>query len=308
MQIITSIEELQLKKDSAIAIGKFDGIHLGHQQLLSEIVAKKKDGLQAVVFTFNPSPSVLFSKVKEKELTSLDEKREIFERLGIDVLIEFPLTYETAATSKEVFVEDILVKKLCAKYIVAGTDLSFAKNGEGNSDYLIEKSRELDFEVKIINKIMYAGEIISSTAVRSAIAKGDVEKACNMLGMPYFVQGVVEEGKQIGRTIGFPTVNLIPKEEKLLPTNGVYFTKVVIGDKEYSAITNVGCKPTVTDDKQIFVESYLYDFNDYIYGKKIKVLFLKFMREEKKFNNLDELKTQLQLDLNAGKWLILGKC
>ena len=142
MQIITNMNRLQLNDNSAVAIGKFDGIHLGHQKLLSEIVAKKKEGMKAVVFTFNPSPSVLFSKIKEKELTSIEEKREIFEKLGIDVLIEFPLTYETAATPKEVFVEEFLVKKLRAKFIAAGTDLSFAKNGEGNSAYLIEKSKE----------------------------------------------------------------------------------------------------------------------------------------------------------------------
>ncbi len=301
MQIITSIDKLQLKKDSAIAIGKFDGIHLGHRQLLSEILAKKKEGLQAVVFTFNPSPNVLFSKVKEKELTSLEEKRESFEKLGVDILIEFPLTYETAATPKEVFVEDILVKKLRAKYIVAGTDLSFAKNGEGNSTYLIEKSKKHNFEVKIIDKITYYNEVISSTAVRNAISLGNVKKASGMLGALYKIEGIVTKGKQIGRTIGFPTVNIIPKEDKLLPPNGVYKTKVFIKEKCYDAITNVGCKPTVAKDGKIFIESFLYDFEENIYGEKIVVCFETFIREEKKFESLLELKEQLQRDLEIGR-------
>lgn len=301
MQIITSFDEMNLANASAVAIGKFDGIHLGHRQLLGEIIAKKQEGMKAVVFTFNPSPSALFSKVKEKELTSTEEKRQIFESLGIDILVEFPLTYETAATPKEVFVEEILVKRLNAGFIVAGTDLSFGKNGEGNSDFLIEESRKFNFEVEIIDKISYKGEIISSTLVRKAIAEGDVKKAHFMMGNPYFVQGIVQKGNQLGRTIGFPTVNLVAEEEKLLPPNGVYKTEVIVDGRIFEAITNVGCKPTVTDNEQIFIESYLYNFRENIYGKRIEVHFLEFMRQEQKFDSIEELKKQLQKDIGLGQ-------
>lgn len=301
MQIITSLDNIKLPFPSAVAIGKFDGIHLGHRQLLGEIIAKKQERMQAVVFTFNPSPNVLFSKDVEKELTSLEEKRQLFENLGVDVLVEFPLTYETAATEKEVFVKDILVNKLNAKFIVAGSDLSFGKNGEGNSTFLLEESEKYDFSVKIIDKIAYKGEIISSTLVRKAIADGDVKKARFMLGSPYLVQGVVEKGKQLGRTIGFPTVNISPEKEKLLPPNGVYKTEVIVDGRVYEAITNVGCKPTVTDDGRIFVESYLYNFMENIYGKKIEVYFLEFMRKEQKFSSVEELKKQLQTDMQLGQ-------
>ncbi len=299
MQIITNLDKLRLR-ESAVAIGKFDGIHLGHRQLLSRIIAKKQEGLLAVVFTFNPSPNILFSKVKEKELTSYLEKRMVFEKMGVDVLVEFPLTFESAKTPKEEFVEDILVNKLNAKYIAAGTDLSFAKNGEGNSDFLIEESSKYDFLVEIIDKIAYKDEIISSTLVRQAISDGDVKKAHFMMGSPYFVQGIVEKGNQIGRTIGFPTVNISPKEEKLLPRNGVYKTEVLVDDEIYEAITNVGCKPTVTEDKKIFVESYLYNFRENIYGKHIEVYFIDFMRPEQKFSSIDDLKAQLQKDMRMG--------
>jgi riboflavin kinase/FMN adenylyltransferase len=301
MQIITSLDKIKLEMPSAVAIGKFDGIHLGHRQLLGEIVAKKQEGFQAVVFTFNPSPSVLFSKVREKELTSRDEKRQLFEALGIDVLVEFPLTYETAATPKEVFVEEILVQKLNAKYIVAGTDLSIGKNGEGNSAFLVEKSGQFGFQVEIIDKISYKGEIISSTLVRSAISEGNVKKARFMLGSPYFVQGIVQKGNQIGRTIGFPTVNITAGDDKLLPPNGVYKTEVIVEGRIFEAITNVGCKPTVTDSGQVFIESYLYNFTENIYGKKIEVHFLEFMRKEQKFSNIEELKKQLQKDIGLGQ-------
>ena len=301
MQIITSLDNIKLKIPSAVAIGKFDGIHLGHRQLLGKIIAKKQEGMKAVVFTFNPSPAVLFSGVKEKELTSVEEKRRIFENLGIDILVEFPLTYETAATPKELFVSEILVEKLNAKYIAAGTDLSFGKKGEGNSEFLVQKGKELDFCVDIIDKIAYKGEIISSTLVRKAISEGDVKKAHFMLGSPYFVQGIVVKGNQLGRTIGFPTVNVTAKEDKLLPPNGVYKTEVTLGERVYEAITNVGCKPTVTDSKQIFIESYLYQFSENIYGEEIKVHFLEFMRKEQKFNTIEELKIQLQKDMQLGQ-------
>ena len=301
MQIITSLDNIKLKIPSAVAIGKFDGIHLGHRQLLGKIIAKKQEGMKAVVFTFNPSPAVLFSGVKEKELTSVEEKRRIFENLGIDILVEFPLTYETAATPKELFVSEILVEKLNAKYIAAGTDLSFGKKGEGNSEFLVQKGKELDFCVDIIDKIAYKGEIISSTLVRKAISEGDVKKAHFMLGSPYFVQGIVVKGNQLGRTIGFPTVNVTAQEDKLLPPNGVYKTEVTLGKRVYEAITNVGCKPTVTDSKQIFIESYLYQFSENIYGEEIKVHFLEFMRKEQKFNTIEELKIQLQKDMQLGQ-------
>lgn len=301
MQIITSLDNIKLKIPSAVAIGKFDGIHLGHRQLLGKIIAKKQEGMKAVVFTFNPSPAVLFSGVKEKELTSVEEKRRIFENLGIDILVEFPLTYETAATPKELFVSEILVEKLNAKYIAAGTDLSFGKKGEGNSEFLVQKGKELDFCVDIIDKIAYKGEIISSTLVRKAISEGDVKKAHFMLGSPYFVQGIVVKGNQLGRTIGFPTVNITAQEDKLLPPNGVYKTEVTLGERVYEAITNVGCKPTVTDSKQIFIESYLYQFSENIYGEEIKVHFLEFMRKEQKFNTIEELKIQLQKDMQLGQ-------
>ena len=234
-------------------------------------------------------------------MTSTEEKRQIFESLGIDILVEFPLTYETAATPKEVFVEEILVKRLNAGFIVAGTDLSFGKNGEGNSDFLIEESRKFNFEVEIIDKISYKGEIISSTLVRKAIAEGDVKKAHFMMGNPYFVQGIVQKGNQLGRTIGFPTVNLVAEEEKLLPPNGVYKTEVIVDGRIFEAITNVGCKPTVTDNEQIFIESYLYNFRENIYGKRIEVHFLEFMRQEQKFDSIEELKKQLQKDIGLGQ-------
>lgn len=301
MQIITSLDEIKLMHPSAVAIGKFDGIHLGHRQLLGEIIAKKQEGMKTVVFTFNPSPNVLFSKVKEKELTSCEEKRKLFEDLGIDVLVEFPLTYESAATPKENFVKDILVQKLNAKHIVAGTDLSFGKNGEGNSAFLLEESSKYGFEVEIIDKISYKGEIISSTLVRKAISEGDVKKARFMLGSPYFVQGVVKKGNQIGRTIGFPTVNISAGEDKLLPPNGVYKTEVVFEGRILEAITNVGCKPTVADDGQIFIESYIYNFTENIYGKEIEVHFLEFIRKEQKFGSIEELKEQLQKDIRLGQ-------
>lgn len=300
MQIITDLENTDIPK-SAVAIGKFDGIHKGHRQLLGKIIEKKTKGMKAVVFTFHPSPSVFFSGKPEKELTSCEEKRKIFEDMGVDILIEFPLTGKTASITKEQFVKDILSEKLHTGYLAAGSDLSFGKNGEGNSEFLQKESKKYGFFVEIIDKITYKGDIISSTLIRKAILEGDVRKANMLLDNPYCIEGTVKKGRQIGRTIGFPTVNILPPAKKLLPPNGVYKTEVTVGDRIYEAITNVGSKPTVTDSGQVFIESYLYQFSENIYGEKIQVRFLEFMRKEQKFKNIEELKAQLQKDMQSGQ-------
>lgn len=301
MQIISGTTQLQLNKPSAVAIGKFDGIHLGHRKLLAEILKQKSLGLQAVVFTFDPSPGELFHGRKEKELTTRDEKRQMFERMGIDTLIEFPLTMESAGMLPEVFIEDILVNKLRTAFVAAGTDLSFGKNGAGNSELLLKHAKEFHFEVQIIPKVLYDNREISSTWVRETVAKGDATLAETLLGEKYQIGGKVIHGKQIGRTIGFPTINILPDKNKLLPLNGVYKTKVLMEGTVYESISNVGCKPTITGEDEILLESYLYDFDGNAYDKDATVYFERFMRPEQKFSGIEALKEQLQKDMINGR-------
>ncbi len=301
MEIIAGTTDFYLEKDTAVAIGKFDGVHLGHRRLLEEILGRKKNGLAACVFTFDPTPAVLFGLSDGKELTTREEKRRLFERLGIDILIEFPLTKETAATEPERFVTEILAKQMNTRFVAAGEDLSFGKNGAGDAVLLEKMAPQLGFCVQTIEKIEVNGIEVSSTYIRKLVEEGRMEEAEEMLGMPYTLVGCVEHGNHIGHTLGFPTVNLLPPAGKLLPPNGVYYAMVRYNGKVYKAISNVGTKPTVSAEKVMGVESYLYDFDQDIYGQEIEVALKSFRRPERRFGSLEELKSQLDLDIADGR-------
>lgn len=300
MEIIQGTTDFQLYAESAVAIGKFDGVHIGHRRLLEEIIEQKKNGLQACVFTFDPAPAVLFGLSDGKELTEKAVKREIFALMGVDVLIEFPLTLETAAIAPEVFVSEILADRMQACFIAAGADISFGVGGAGDMKLLREMSGNLGFQVKLVEKVCVDGVEVSSSYIRSQVEQGNMELVERLLGAPYPVAGTVVHGNRVGRTLGFPTVNLLPGANKLLPPNGVYYSKVYYGGKNYPAISNVGCKPTVTQEGTMGVESYLYDFDGDIYGQEIKVELLSFRRPEQRFADAEALKSQLQEDIAAG--------
>ena len=299
VEIITNTTDFYLKNETAVAIGKFDGLHIGHRRLLDEILAQKKNGLTTCVFTFHPNPAVFFGLSDGKELNTREEKQKLLERMGIDILIEFPLNQATASMEPTTFVTDILSKRINVRFIAAGTDLSFGAGGKGNAQLLQKMEEELNFRVKIIEKVCYEGHEVSSTYIRTLLGKGEIQLVEQLLGMPYTIQGTVQHGNRIGRTLGMPTVNLLPSPDKLMPPCGVYDSSVVYEGKRYKAITNVGYKPTVTEEKVMGVESYLYDFNQDIYGKEIQVCLYKFKRPEQKFENLEALKAQLQIDIKG---------
>lgn len=301
MRLIEGTTEFMLDAPCAVAIGKFDGIHRGHQALMRHILMQKEKGLRSAVFTFDPPPSVLFGKPELKGITTREEKRRIFARLGVDFLIEFPLTRETAAMRPEDFVSEILVKRMQAAYVAAGADVTFGDRGRGNADLLIALGKRYGFLVKIIDKICFRGREISSSLIREQVEAGRMESVAELIGFPYSVTGTVVHGKQFGRTIGMPTVNLLPPKDKLLPPNGVYFSNVSYNGRHYRSISNIGCKPTVSNEKIMGVESYLYDFAEDIYGKQITVNLLKFKRPEMKFESVEKLKEQMQRDIEEGK-------
>lgn len=301
MQIIQQTTEFYIEQKTAVALGKFDGIHRGHQKLLEKILEQKKEGLKAVVFTFEPSPTAFFQKCKSRELSTKQEKEAVFEKMGIDILIEFPLNEQTAAMDAQDFVKEILVKRMNAGYVAAGTDLSFGYRGAGNAKLLTELSQNHGFRVEIIEKVCYEGREISSSYIREEIEKGEMETATALIGSPYTIAGVVKHGNRIGRTLGFPTVNLLPEEEKLLPPCGVYFSKVLIDKEVYKGVTNIGYKPTVSKEMQLGVETFIYDFEQDIYGKEIQVVLEHFRRPERKFDSLEQLKMQVDEDKEAGK-------
>lgn len=300
LEIITGTSDFYLDRETAAAIGKFDGVHIGHRRLLEEIWNRKRDGLAACVFTFDPAPAVLFGSSDGRELTTGKEKRLFFERMGVDILIEFPLTFETAAMTPEIFVREVLAERMKVRFLAAGSDLSFGAKGAGNAALLQSMGPSLGFRTEIIDKVCVDGREVSSTYVREQVEAGNMELVEKLLGMPYSVAGSVVPGNRLGRTLGFPTVNLIPEKSKLLPPNGVYFSEVSLCGERYRAISNVGYKPTVTDERIMGVESYLYDFDREIYWEDVEVHLLGFRRPEKRFDSVEALREQLREDIAAG--------
>ncbi len=301
MQIIHGTTDFKIEGKSAVAIGKFDGIHQGHQKLLKCILEQSFHGMKSVVFTFDPPPSVLFGTAPEKELMTREEKRAAFGKMGIDILIEFPLTFETAAMEPQDFIEEVLVRRMGASYIAAGTDVSFGAKGAGNYMLLRSMASFGGYELQLIDKVCYNGREISSTYARQEVEKGNMEEAKVLLGAPYAIMGTVMHGKRFGRTIGMPTANLLPPDNKLLPPNGVYYSDVLMEGGYYKGITNIGCKPTVSAAGQMGAETYIYDFDEEIYGREITIRLLKFKRPERHFKGKDELREQMMKDVEEGK-------
>lgn len=302
MRIIQGTTEFEIEGSCAAAVGKFDGIHLGHQKLLHCILEQREQGLQAAVFTFDPPPSVFLGLTQDKELMTKNEKRTAFEEMGIDILIEFPLNDKTAGMLPEDFVEKILVDRIHAAYIAAGTDLSFGARGAGNAVLLGAMARCGGYEVNIIDKVRYQGREVSSSYVREEVAKGHMSEVRALLGNPYGIHGTVLHGNRFGRTMGMPTVNLLPEENKLIPPNGVYFSSVSIDGARYAGMTNIGCKPTVSEVGRVGVETYIYDFHEEVYGKDIRVELLEYKRPEMKFGGKDELRAQMRKDIEEGEF------
>ena len=301
MQIISRTTQFKIPDGTAVAIGKFDGLHLGHRKLLDVILRQKEDGLKAAVFTFDPSPEVFFGMNPARELSTNREKRELFREIGIDILVEFPFNKDTAAISPEDFVIDILVNRMNAKFVAAGTDLSFGAKGQGNFAMLSSLARHLGFETCKIDKIERNGKVISSTLIRGLVEEGNMEEAAACLGAPYKITGKIVHGKALGRRIGIPTLNQTPPSDKLLPPFGVYYSEVKTDGRIFKGITNIGIKPTVTNDNRVTVETSLYDFSGDLYGETAEVSLLTFRRPEMRFSGIAELKKTMEKDIRAGE-------
>lgn len=303
MKRISNTTEFKIEEATAVAIGKFDGLHLGHKLLLDQLLEAKDLGLKAAVFTFDPSPNVFFGGEDIKELLTIEEKRVAFEKLGIDYLVEYPFDADTASISPESYVVDFLIGKMHAKFIVAGEDVSFGDRGKGDAALLKKLAKEHGIQVRIISKLCHYGREISSTYVRSEVINGNMELVTKLLGNPFFVSGTVLTGNRIGRTIGMPTVNLRPKEQKILPPKGVYFSTVeLIGEEQiYYGVTNIGTKPTVEDKNVMGIETFIFDFQRDVYGKEIIVSLYCFDRKEQTFCGLDELKAAIAENVRRAK-------
>ncbi len=281
---------------SCVTLGKFDGIHLGHRKLLSELANRQKAGEKLVVFTFDFHPGMLLAGKEQKVLYTLAEKQVILERAGVDVLVAYPFSGETAAIPAEDFIERILLGQLGMRWIAVGTDNRFGHNRRGDASMLKEYAETFGYGVSVVDKVQLDGAVVSSTRIREDLSAGKIETANRLLGEPYHIRGVVQHGRRIGHTIDFPTLNLIPPAEKLLPPNGVYATKTQIGNRTYDGMTNIGVRPTVGEQVQPWVETHLFDFDRECYGEEICTSFYHFIRAEQRFESVEQLKAQLQRD------------
>ncbi len=305
MEYIKNTTDFCLREASAVSLGKFDGIHKGHGRLLKYLQEKKKEGLKAVLFTFDIPPGWRLSSPGQKVLTTNEERVRLCSEHGIDCLIECPFTDAIRFMEAEDFVE-MIVGRLSIKNMVVGKDFRFGHGRKGDYRLLQKLSEKYGYEVEAVDKLKYNGTDISSTFVRDEILAGRLNKANSLLGYPYFTEGTVVHGNKLGgAALGIPTANLVLPKEKLLPPFGVYLTRTVIYGQEdgcgvYGSVTNVGCKPTIEGENPVGVETHLLGFDKQIYGRKIRVEFLEMVRGEKKFGSLEELKRQMQQDIAYG--------
>lgn len=301
MKVISETLDFKIAEESAVTLGKFDGIHKGHQKLMKTILDQKKNGLKSVVFTFSKMPGSVFLGEKGQTILTAEERRIHLEAMGIDYMVECPFVDLIIGMEPEHFIKEILVKKLHARYIAVGTDFRFGHERKGDAGLLKKLSEKYDYRAEIVEKECFENEEISSSRVREALNSGKMELVRSLLGYPYYVSGTVIHGRRLGRKLGIPTINIHPDDEKMLPPNGVYLTKTIIGDQEYFGVTNVGVKPTVEKEKIRGIETNLFDFEGDLYGKTVTVAFYAFEREEKRFDSLDALKEQLKKDVCRGK-------
>jgi riboflavin kinase/FMN adenylyltransferase len=302
MEYITGTREFHMEEPSVVTLGKFDGRHRGHQKLLWEMAeVKRKKGYRIAIFTFDMSPSTIDMETTQRVITTNLERKNNLERMGIDYLVEYPFTKETAHMEPEEFVKQILIDQMNAKTIVVGTDCTFGYMGAGNADSLYQWKDRYGYELIVVEKEKDDLRDISSTYIRELLDAGNMEKANELLGEPYAIHGTVVHGNHLGGPVlGFPTANIVPEPEKHLPIFGVYVSKIYIDGKYYGGITNIGKKPTVEGISPVGVETYIYGINKDIYGKTIEVQLLHFVRPERKFDGLEQLKVQIEKDRDYG--------
>ena len=290
-----------LPVQTAVTVGKFDGFHLGHQSLISAVLQEKEKGYASCVVTFSTDVDTERSMIYTKK-----EQQMLCDRLGIDVIAEYPFN-EIKEMSAEQFVTEILLKRLQARVVVVGEDFRFGKNRTGDVMLLKTLEERYGYRTVCIPKVEEAKQRVSSTGIRELLATGAVDEANKLLGRPYAVFGEVLHGKKLGRTLGFPTMNLIPPAEKLLPAYGVYVTKTKVDGAWYEGLTNIGIRPTVDSDRKVSVETHLFGYERELYGKQVEVQFLTFLRPEKKFPDMMSLKEAMHEDFMNAK-AVLEKC
>jgi riboflavin kinase/FMN adenylyltransferase len=308
MKVHYGTEHIQKLSNAVVTSGTFDGVHLGHQKILKRLTEiAQSSGGEAVVLTFWPHPRMVVSSDSQdlKLLSTLDEKIELLAQNGVNHLVVIPFTREFSELSSEEFIQQILVKKIGTKKLIIGYDHRFGRNREGSFDYLKENAGRYGFEIEEITKQEIDNLTVSSTKIRQSLLNGQTHIANELLGRPYHFAGLVAKGRQLGRTIGFPTANVQVSESfKLIPANGVYAVRILVRSQSHFGIMNIGNRPTVEGIGRT-QEVFIFDFDTDIYGEKLTAELLRFIRPEQRFEGLEALKTQIYKDIEVAKGYVL---
>ncbi len=308
MKIIRSLVEIDSRNDRGLAltIGNFDGLHCGHRSILAKIIEKSnQSNLDLVVVTFVPHPKQLISPSHNFLLNSYDERRSLLKSVGIKYLLEIDFTRDFSTLQPAQFLEHYLLTNSNLREIYLGHDFSFGSNKSGNFEFAKRYCIEKKIDVHLMDEFKLKDDVVSSSEVRKQLLLGNITIVNDMLTRAFYISGRVIKGEGRGRQIGFPTANLQFLEERIIPGKGVYITKTIIDGIEYNSVTNVGNNPTFNDSEKLFLETHLIDFEKDIYGEEITVKFFEKIRNEKKFNSIDELVSQISIDSEtARKWHI----
>ncbi len=294
---------LPLEVPTAATIGNFDGVHIGHKEIIQHTIeTARKKALGSCVITFYPHPQTVLRNIDVPLLFPIRERYKLLEREEIEHLVRFTFTKEIASMSARDFISRILVDTLNIKHLTIGPDFAFGKNREGDFNLLKTVGKELGFETEVVGPARVDGEVVSSSSIRKLIKDGDMRKAVLFLGKNYYVGGNVVEGEKRGRIIGFPTANL-DTDWDLLPKQGVYATYANIGDKKHKSITNIGYRPTFQKN-ELLIETHIFEFSDDIYNQSINVEFVERIRDEKRFESADALVVQITKDVQCVKEIL----
>lgn len=310
MKVFYDIEEFNSAKPTALSLGKFDGLHLGHMLLMDELIAAKSEGMSTAIFTFDIPPKSLTTGEGISQINTEAEKLSLLEALGVDMVLVCPFTQEVMRMAPEDFITKIATN-INAKKIIVGSDFCFGYKKAGNTELLKRLSSKLGYELVVKDKLVIDSKEVSSSLIRELIIKGDLAKANKLLGYNYFVDGEVVHGNRIGHKIDVPTINVPISEIKTTPPFGVYATRLIIDGKKYEGIANIGVKPTVEaiglGSNSVSLEMNIFDFEKELYSSKVRVEILDFVRPEKKFDDILCLQEQIKQDIISMRKIFVNK-
>lgn len=301
MEIIDLLNYNETRFNTAIALGNFDGIHIGHQQLIKTMISKSKElGIKSSLLLFKSHTKTIVDNNRPNMITNNKQKFKIAEELGIDIIYLLDFDDKIMKLSGQEFVKDIIINKMNGKLLVVGFDYRFGYKASGDSNYLMELGKKYGIDVIVLDPVYENNEIISSSSIRELIANGNIMDVLNILGRPYSIIGKVIPGKNRGNKLGFPTANIEPIDNYVIPKNGVYMTNTIIDNNRYISATNIGYNPTFNEDV-LKIETYILNFEGNIYGKTLEIEFLDFLRDDIKFETKEDLIKQMKIDIEMIK-------